>query len=142
MAPRRPALSVQRPSRCFIVSVVLDPRCRLARGDARKMYMSDDVDLLCVNTIRCLAVDAIEAASSGHPGAPMGLAPVGYTLWQRFLKHNPANPAWPGRDRFVLSAGHASMLLYSLLYLTGYGITLDDLREFRQLGSRNSLRSS
>ena len=100
------------------------------------MYMSDDVDLLCVNTIRCLAVDAIEAARSGHPGAPMGLAPVGYTLWQRFLKHNPANPAWPGRDRFVLSAGHASMLLYSLLYLTGYGITLDDLREFRQLGSR------
>ena len=100
------------------------------------MYMSDEVDLLCVNTIRCLAVDAVEAAKSGHPGAPMGLAPVGYTLWQRFLKHNPANPAWPGRDRFVLSAGHASMLLYSLLYLTGYDITLEDLRDFRQLGSK------
>jgi transketolase len=100
------------------------------------MYMSDEVDLLSVNTIRCLAVDAVEAAKSGHPGAPMGLAPVGYTLWQRFLKHNPANPAWPGRDRFVLSAGHASMLIYSLLYLTGYDITLEDLREFRQLGSK------
>ena len=100
------------------------------------MYLSDDVDLLCVNTIRCLAVDAVEAAKSGHPGAPMGLAPVGYTLWQRFLKHNPADPAWPGRDRFVLSAGHASMLLYSLLYLTGYDLALEDLREFRQLGSK------
>ena len=100
------------------------------------MYLSDDVDLLCVNTIRCLAVDAVEAAKSGHPGAPMGLAPVGYTLWQRFLKHNPADPAWPGRDRFVLSAGHASMLLYSLLYLTGYDLELEDLREFRQLGSK------
>ena len=100
------------------------------------MYLSDDVDLLCVNTIRCLAVDAVEAAKSGNPGAPMGLAPVGYTLWQRFLKHNPADPAWPGRDRFVLSAGHASMLLYSLLYLTGYDLALEDLREFRQLGSK------
>ena len=100
------------------------------------MYLSDEVDMLCVNAIRCLAVDAVEAARSGHPGAPMGLAPVGYTLWQRFLKHNPADPAWPGRDRFVLSAGHASMLLYSLLYLTGYDLTVEDLREFRQLGSK------
>lgn len=100
------------------------------------MNKSDDLDLLCVNAIRCLAIDAIEAASSGHPGAPMGLAPVAYTLWTRFLRHNPADPAWPGRDRFVLSAGHASMLLYSLLYLTGYDITLEDLRDFRQLGSK------
>ena len=100
------------------------------------MNKSDDLDLLCVNAIRCLAIDAIEAASSGHPGAPMGLAPVAYTLWTRFLRHNPADPAWPGRDRFVLSAGHASMLLYSLLYLTGYGLTLEYLRDFRQLGSK------
>ena len=100
------------------------------------MYLSDEIDMLCVNAIRCLSVDAVETANSGHPGAPMGLAPVGYTLWQRFLRHNPANPAWKGRDRFVLSAGHASMLLYSLLYLTGYDLALDDLRSFRQLGSK------
>lgn len=100
------------------------------------MNTSDDLDLLCINAIRCLSIDAIEAAKSGHPGAPMGLAPVGYTLWTSFLRHNPANPGWPGRDRFVLSAGHASMLLYSLLYLTGYDVSLDDLRDFRQLGSK------
>jgi transketolase len=95
-----------------------------------------DLDLLCINAIRCLSIDAIEAANSGHPGAPMGLAPVGYTLFTRFLRHNPADPAWFGRDRFVLSAGHASMLLYSLLYLTGYDLSLEDIREFRQLGAR------
>ncbi len=97
---------------------------------------SDELDQLCVNAIRCLAIDAIEAANSGHPGAPMGLAPVGYTLWTRFLRHNPANPDWPGRDRFVLSAGHASMLLYSLLYLTGYDVPIEEIERFRQLGSR------
>lgn len=95
-----------------------------------------DLDTLCINTIRCLSIDAIEAARSGHPGAPMGLAPVGYTLFTKFLRHNPADPRWPGRDRFVLSAGHASMLLYSLLHLTGYDLTLEDIRKFRQLRSR------
>jgi transketolase len=109
---------------------------RSAKGENRAMKATDDLDQLCVNAIRCLAIDAIEAARSGHPGAPMGLAPVGYALWTRFLRHNPANPSWPGRDRFVLSAGHASMLLYSLLYLTGYDLTLEDLRDFRQLGSK------
>ncbi len=99
------------------------------------MEPSDDLDQLCVNALRCLAIDAIEAARSGHPGAPMGLAPVGYTLWTRFLKHNPANPDWPGRDRFVLSAGHASMLLYGLLHLTGYALTLEEIKRFRQMGS-------
>ncbi len=99
------------------------------------METSDDLDLLSMNAIRCLSVDAIEAANSGHPGAPMGLAPVGYTLWTRFLRHNPANPDWPGRDRFVLSAGHASMLLYSLLYFTGYDLPLEQIKQFRQLGS-------
>jgi transketolase len=91
---------------------------------------------LCVNAVRVLAMDAVQAANSGHPGAPMGLAPVAYVLWTRHLRHNPADPAWPGRDRFVLSAGHASMLLYGVLHLSGYDVTLDDLRAFRQWGSR------
>ncbi|MCG2817986.1 MAG: transketolase [Actinomycetia bacterium] len=99
------------------------------------MRNGGDIDLLCINAIRALTVDAIEAASSGHPGAPMGLAPVGYTLWTRFLRHNPLDPEWPGRDRFVLSAGHASMLLYSLLHLTGYDLPIEQIMKFRQLGS-------
>ncbi len=91
------------------------------------------LDELCINTIRTLSIDAVQKANSGHPGAPMGAAAMAYTLWDRFLRHNPADPAWPDRDRFVLSAGHASMLLYSLLHLTGYqGITLDDIEQFRQ----------
>src|SRR5207245_1371237 len=95
-----------------------------------------ELDLLSINTIRTLAADAVQKANSGHPGAPMGLAPAAYVLWHRFLKHNPANPHWPDRDRFVLSAGHASMLIYSLLYLTGYGLTIEELQQFRQWGSR------
>jgi transketolase len=94
------------------------------------------LDERCINTIRFLAVDAVEKANSGHPGAPMGAAPVAYTLWDRFLKHNPRNPEWPDRDRFVLSMGHASMLIYSLLHLTGYDLPLDDLKQFRQWKSR------
>ncbi|MCG8394480.1 MAG: transketolase [Pseudomonadales bacterium] len=90
---------------------------------------------MCVNTIRTLAVDAIEKSKSGHPGAPMGLAPAAYVLWTRVMKHNPENPQWCDRDRFVLSGGHASMLLYSLLHLTGYGVSLEDIQNFRQLGS-------
>src|SRR6478672_4288815 len=79
----------------------------------------NQLDTLCINTIRTLAIDAVEKANSGHPGAPMGLAPVAYTLWQKFLRYDPADPLWPNRDRFVLSAGHASMLLYALLHLSG-----------------------
>jgi transketolase len=94
------------------------------------------LDQLCINTIRMLAVDAVEKAKSGHPGMPMGTAALAYVLWTRFLKHHPANPQWPGRDRFVLSAGHGSMLLYSLLHLTGYDLPLDELQHFRQWGSR------
>jgi transketolase len=94
------------------------------------------LDTLCINTIRSLAMDAVEAAQSGHPGAPMGLAPAGYVLWTRVLKHNPQNPDWPDRDRFVLSGGHASALLYSLLHLCGYDLTLDEIKRFRQWGSR------
>jgi transketolase len=93
------------------------------------------LDTLSVNTIRTLAMDAVQRANSGHPGTPMALAPVAYVLYTRIMNHSPSNPAWPDRDRFVLSAGHASMLLYSMLYLTGYGLTLDDLKNFRQLGS-------
>ncbi len=94
------------------------------------------IDTLCINTIRSLAMDAIQKANSGHPGAPMGLAPAAYILWTRYLRHNPQNPGWPERDRFVLSGGHASMLLYSLLYLTGYDLSLDDIKQFRQWGSK------
>ncbi len=93
-------------------------------------------DTLSINTIRMLAVDGVQAANSGHPGTPMGLAPLAYLLWNQFLKHNPRNPQWPDRDRFILSAGHASMLLYSLLHLTGYKLSLDDLKNFRQWGSK------
>jgi transketolase len=96
---------------------------------------SEDLDNICINTIRAIAVDAVERANSGHPGMPMGAAPMAYVLWTRFLRHNPRNPGWPDRDRFVLSAGHASMLLYALLHLTGYDVPLDELRRFRQWGS-------
>jgi transketolase len=98
--------------------------------------MSEDIDQLCINTVRFLSVDAVQKANSGHPGLPLGAAPMACTLWTRFLKHNPANPAWFDRDRFVLSAGHGSMLLYSLLHLTGYDLSLDDIKHFRQWGSR------
>ena len=94
-----------------------------------------ELDELCINTIRTLSMDAVQKANSGHPGTPMALAPVAYTLYTRVMRHNPANPEWPGRDRFVLSCGHASMLLYACLYLCGYGLELDDLKNFRQLGS-------
>ncbi len=100
------------------------------------MSNSNTIDAKCINTIRFLAVDAAEKAKSGHPGMPMGAAAMAYTLWTRHLKHNPANPNWPDRDRFVLSAGHASMLLYALLFLTGYDVSLDDLKSFRQWGSK------
>jgi transketolase len=94
------------------------------------------LDQLCINTIRMLAVDAVQKANSGHPGLPMGAAPMAYALWTRHLKHNPQNPHWPDRDRFVLSGGHGSMLLYSLLHLTGYPLSLDEIKNFRQWGSR------
>jgi transketolase len=107
-----------------------------------------DIDQLCINTMRTLAMDAVQQANSGHPGTPMGLAPVAYTVWNRMMRFDPADPVWPNRDRFVLSVGHASMLLYSLLHLTrtatvghDYQVTakpavsLDDIKKFRQLDS-------
>lgn len=95
-----------------------------------------ELDNLCINTIRFLSIDAVEKADSGHPGLPMGAAPMAYVLWTRFLKHNPTNPSWMDRDRFVLSAGHGSMLLYSLLHLTGYDLPLEQIQLFRQWGSK------
>ena len=94
-----------------------------------------DLTELAINTIRTLSMDAVQKANSGHPGLPMGAAPMAYALWMKHLRFNPRNPRWPNRDRFVLSAGHGSMLLYSLLYLTGYDVSLDDIKNFRQLGS-------
>src|SRR5713226_1017959 len=114
-------------------------------ADAAQMHL----DKLCLDTIRTLAMDAVQKANSGHPGTPMALAPVVYTLWQQFLRFDPDDPIWPNRDRFVLSIGHASMLLYSVLHLTGTkavnakyerlgtaAVSLDDIRSFRQLGSK------
>ncbi len=98
--------------------------------------MSDQSDQQCINTLRFLSVDMVQKANSGHPGLPLGAAPMAYALWARQLKHNPANPHWIDRDRFVLSAGHGSALLYSLLYVTGYDLSLDDIKQFRQWGSK------
>ena len=99
---------------------------------------SMSIEELTINTIRTLAIDAVQKADSGHPGAPMGLAPVAYVLWRRFLKFNPGNPGWFDRDRFILSCGHASMLIYAMLYLSGYDITLEDIKSFRQWGSKTA----
>jgi transketolase len=94
-----------------------------------------NLDQLCINSIRVLVIDAVQKANSGHPGMPMGMAPIAYLLWTRFMRYNPANPQWLGRDRFVLSAGHGSMLLYAMLYLSGYDLPLEQIKLFRQLGS-------
>ena len=110
---------------------------------------AETMDVICINTIRTLSMDAVQAANSGHPGTPMAMAPVAYCLWQKFLRFDPQDPVWPNRDRFVLSIGHASMLLYSLLHLTQVkavskdyevlgqaSVPLDSIKAFRQLGSR------
>jgi transketolase len=99
------------------------------------MHPASELDELCINTLRFLSVDAVQMANSGHPGLPLDAAPMAYVLWTRFLKHHPLQPAWPDRDRFVLSAGHGSMLLYSLLHLTGYDLSLEQIKRFRQWGS-------
>src|SRR5512139_1302734 len=97
--------------------------------------MTNDLQTRAINTIRFLSADAVQQANSGHPGLPMGGAAMAYTIWTRHLRHNPRNPKWAGRDRFILSGGHGSMLLYSLLHLTGYDLPLDELQNFRQWGS-------
>src|SRR5439155_25655057 len=95
-----------------------------------------DLEQLGINVIRGIAMDAPQKANSGHPGTAMALAPLAYVLWTKVMRHDPTDPTWPDRDRFILSAGHASLLLYSMLYLTGYGLELDDIRQFRQFGSK------
>jgi len=95
-----------------------------------------ELDQLCINTIRTLSLDGVQKAESGHPGLPLGAAPMAYVLWTRFLRHNPKNPKWQNRDRFLLSAGHGSMLVYSLLHLTGYDLPLEELKNFRQWESK------
>src|SRR5919112_350110 len=100
----------------------------------QKENTNPELDQLCINTIRALSLDAVQKANSGHPGLPLGAAPMAYVLWTRFLRHNPRNPKWENRDRFLLSAGHGSMLLYSLLYLTGYDLPLEEIKNFRQWG--------
>ena len=107
----------------------------LAEPEKAQVKMMN-IDQLCINTIRMLSVDMVQEANSGHPGMPMGAAPMAYVLWTRFLKHHPRNPAWPDRDRFVLSAGHGSALLYSLLHLTGYDLSIEEIKRFRQWGSK------
>src|SRR5262245_41134007 len=97
-----------------------------------------DIEQLSIDTVRVLAADAVQKANSGHPGMPMGAAPMGHVLWSKFMHYDPKDPQWPNRDRFVLSAGHGCMLQYSFLYLTGYNVTLDDLKNFRQLHSKTA----
>jgi transketolase len=108
----------------------------MSASSRQESNTTTDLDQLCINTIRALSLDAVQKAESGHPGLPLGCAPMAYVLWTRFLRHNPKNPKWANRDRFLLSAGHGSMLLYSLLHLTGYDLSLDELKNFRQWGSK------
>ena len=106
------------------------------RRSQKQSAEQQQLEHLCINTVRTLAMDAVQKANSGHPGTPMALAPLAFVLWDRYLRFNPRNPQWPGRDRFILSNGHASMLLYAMLYLTGFDLTLDDIKQFRQWGSK------
>src|SRR4051794_34576461 len=145
-------LLLQRPSNYVDGTIEVGGPCHRAlttRGDDTVMLTTTDLDTLSVNTIRTLAMDAVQQANSGHPGTPMAMAPVAYALWQRHLRFDPEHPIWPDRDRFVLSMGHASMLLYSMLHLAGVkavnpkyetlgqlSVGLEDIRNFRQLESR------
>ena len=118
-----------------------EAKATMGSAEASNTPMSEKerLEQLCVNTIRFLAVDGVEAANSGHPGTPMGMADIAFVLWTEFLRHDPKKPDWPNRDRFILSAGHASMLLYGMLHLTGYPeMTIEELRNFRQWGSRTA----
>jgi transketolase len=126
----------------LIVFINFDHRKRGAQMSAStqptSLSTNTELDQLCVNTIRTLALDAVQRAESGHPGLPLGMAPAAYVLWTKFLRHNPKNPKWQNRDRFLLSAGHGSMLIYSLLHLTGYDLPLEELKRFRQFGSKTA----
>src|SRR3979490_1399864 len=124
-------------------------RMSATEASASIQNAANPMEMKCINTIRTLSMDAVQAANSGHPGTPMSMAPLAYCLWQEFLRYDPKDPLWPNRDRFVLSAGHASMLLYSVLHLAGVkdagknyeildtlSVPLDEIKKFRQLGSR------
>jgi len=130
----RVAAHADRPIRCRTSDLTVAVSAKALR--IQNTIMSEQLDQQCVNTIRFLSVDMVQKADSGHPGLPLDAAPMAYVLWTRFLKYNPRNPDWVDRDRFVLSAGHGSALLYSLLYLTGYALFLDDIQQFRQWGSK------
>src|SRR4051812_39728436 len=132
LSSSRQKVNARGPRRRYQKNVTNAPDTRLYTLIHRPMPTATDLDQLAVNTIRALSIDGVQRANSGHPGLPLGAAPMAYVLWTRFLRHNPRQPRWPDRDRFAFSAGHGSMLLYSLLYLTGYDLTLDDLKSFRQ----------
>jgi len=123
-------------SKTDTLATVSEAPSEIAQEVRARKSATDPLDLLCINTIRFLSVDAVEQAHSGHPGLPLGAAAMAYVLWDRFLRHHPHNPRWFNRDRFVLSAGHGSMLLYSLLHLTGYDLPLSEIQRFRQWGSK------
>ena len=131
-------ISVQGKEHATAEQLKADTGVEAKRGPENVSDDQPQLEQLCINTIRTLAMDAVQKANSGHPGTPMALAPLAFVLWDRFLRHNPHDPHWPGRDRFILSNGHACMLLYAMLYLTGYDMSLDDLKQFRQWGFENA----
>src|ERR1043165_6909297 len=126
----------ERPCEISIRIQQSEEERKMSATQEKQANTTPNLDQLCINTIRTLTIDAVQKAESGHAGLPLGCAPLAYVLWTRFLRHNPQNPKWANRDRFLLSAGHGSMLLYSLLYLTGYGLSLDEIKNFRQWGSK------
>ena len=142
---RRLAASAKNPENARLANAIFAAVLHYRRRQAQKTSMSKEAKAAglparrdLANAIRVLSMDAVQAANSGHPGAPMGMADIAEVLWNDYLKHNPANPRWPNRDRFVLSNGHGSMLLYSLLHLTGYDVSMDELRNFRQFSQRTA----
>jgi transketolase len=136
----RSSLAPSRNNRTLLINTSKNCRWSATRAGRKNKKLptieTQTLEHLCINTIRMLSADAVQNANSGHPGMPMGAAAMAYTLWTRFLKHNPKDPNWFDRDRFVLSAGHGSMLLYSLLHLTGYDLPLEEIKRFRQWGSK------
>ncbi|CAA9329971.1 MAG: Transketolase, partial [uncultured Friedmanniella sp.] len=134
--PRAPIRLVCGVAGRYAGPPVTRTRLPVATATAPQPALDPALEKRCIDTVRTLAMDAVQQAESGHPGTPMALAPLAYTLWTRHLRYDPRDPHWPDRDRFVLSAGHASMLLYSVLHLTGYDLALDDLKQFRQWDSR------
>ena len=134
-------ISVQGKEQAPVERVKANAGVEAQRPAASQADEQKKLEQLCINTVRTLSMDAVQKANSGHPGTPMALAPLAFVLWDRYLRHNPHNPKWAGRDRFILSNGHACMLLYSMLFLTGYDLSLDDIKQrvdaAGQAGERN-----